>query len=118
MHYGLANCNQWVLKLLSYLTPQTAEIEWDQTPPQAIDGTPILTEQDNRGCVKFAFNPVVQGKMTNKCISMAFIRESIALRSTPGVAFLGAYGSNGKQRDDEERNCPGFQETVRYANWY
>ena len=27
LHYGLANCNQWVLKLLSYLTPQTAEIE-------------------------------------------------------------------------------------------
>jgi len=84
-----------VLKLLSYLTPQTAEIEWDQTPPQAIDGTPILTEQDNRGCVKFAFNPVVQGKMTNKCISMAFIRESIDLhRALPFLVPTGQMVSN------------------------
>ena len=79
LHYGSSNCNQFVLKLLSYLTPSDANIEWEFTPPQAHDGTPILTEQDNRGCVKFAFNPVVQGKMTNKCVSMAFIRESIDL---------------------------------------
>ena len=79
LHYGSSNCNQFVLKLLSYLTPSDASIEWEFTPPQAHDGTPILTEQDNRGCVKFAFNPVVQGKMTNKCVSMAFIRESIDL---------------------------------------
>ena len=79
LHYGTANCNQFVLKLLSYLTPIDPDVEWEHTPPQAFDGAPILTEQDNRGCVKFAFNPVVQGKMTNKCISMAFIRESIDL---------------------------------------
>ena len=58
LHYGSSNCNQFVLKLLSYLTPSDASIEWEFTPPQAHDGTPILTEQDNRGCVKFAFRQI------------------------------------------------------------
>ena len=79
LHYGLSNCNQWVLKMLSYFTPADLSLKWDHTPVQAYDGTPILTEQDNRGCVKFAFNPVVQGKLVNKGMSMAFIREQIEL---------------------------------------
>ena len=80
LHYGTQNGNQWVLKMLSYLVPYDSSITWPHVPPQAVDGCPILTEQDNRGNICFAFNPVSQGKLTNQLLSQTIIRESIELR--------------------------------------
>jgi hypothetical protein len=78
LHHGATKCN-WSLKLISYFTPATTDIEWKHTPPQAIDGTPVLSEQDNKGCIFFAFNPVSNGRLINQTISMAVIRENIEL---------------------------------------
>jgi hypothetical protein len=78
LHYG-ANKSNWALKLISYMTPSD-DCEWDFTPPQAIDGTPIPIEQDNKGCIYFAFNPVSNGRLVNQVISMCIIRESIELQ--------------------------------------
>ena len=69
-----------MLKLLSYFTPGERKIPWAYTPPQAIDGCEILTEQDNRGNICFAFNPVSKGRMVNQLLSQAVIREAIDLR--------------------------------------
>ena len=78
LHHGATKAN-WSLKLVSYFTPATTDIEWKHTPPQAIDGTPVLSEQDNKGCIFFAFNPVSNGRLINQTISMAVIRENIEL---------------------------------------
>ena len=61
---GVQKAN-FILKLLSYLTPGDQGVSWDFTPPQARDGVPIMCEQDNKGCIAFAFNPVSTGRLIN-----------------------------------------------------
>ena len=75
---GVQKAN-FILKLLSYLTPGDPKTQWAHTPPQARDGVPILCEQDNKGCIAFAFNPVSTGRLINMVISQAVIREAIEL---------------------------------------
>ena len=74
LHHGVMRTN-WLLKLVSYFTP--VDCEWEHTPPHAFDGCEMLSEQDNTGCISFAFNPTANGRMVNQVISMCIIREAI-----------------------------------------
>jgi hypothetical protein len=107
LHHGVMRTN-WLLKLVSYFTP--VDCEWEHTPPHAFDGCEMLSEQDNTGCISFAFNPTANGRMVNQVISMCIIREAIELHrlrpfKVPSKFMVSNVLTKNESGPDYKRQC-------------